>query len=613
VVEYGLRFLPPTGTALQQNTKRFDGIGQRLAFFDVGGVEYALRNSPDSNPLTGELAWSSPAGTLTARFAPTRLDPNVVGPAFATLEPTIPPFPAQLKLGADLLEPVVLGTLAIAIATLGPAATVAAPTIDKGSIDRALEKESVVLSVLTPAFAGPSAGGPTPDVFAIATGIVAPLIRKAALPFAIATVGPAFEVLAPTLAPQPIDLAIDKMGFDTKVITPARILQGNAQLGLNPTLTASTLAVLAPASVTRGILAIAPATLALASSVHGPAPSGPLSPPTGVGTTSAQLGLLAPVLEQAAIARAPAAVAWTSSVVTPAIAHGAVAREPAVTSTQLQVVAPAAIAPATKAVVPATLAAAAAPLAPAIAYGHPVDLAGAAATVLAPTIVHGDRAIAPATLELGAGLLVPLNETPLILLQPDVVGFAAGVLEPDVDTAGSELAIAPATLDVQLALRGGTVVLDGDEDHVELQLKLRTIVDYTGEEPGVIVAAQQNAVGLPIHLVLRKGDGSPLDLTLATQVQVYLQPPQGQPKVRNATVYGEPTLGVVRYVTVAGDLHAFGLWEIQARVRVSQADCWSNVEVLDVKSNLGPAPTNVPDPQITTVSVGVLAPSISFS
>ena len=98
---------------------------------------------------------------------------------------------------------------------------------------------------------------------------------------------------------------------------------------------------------------------------------------------------------------------------------------------------------------------------------------------------------------------------------------------------------------------------------------------------------QVGSVGVPIELTIRdKRTGELVDLTDATVLKMRLRGPQGATLERTATA-PSPTNGVVRYVTVAGDLQYHGRNQAQAFATFDDGSMFpSSIYEFDVGPNL---------------------------
>ena len=78
-----------------------------------------------------------------------------------------------------------------------------------------------------------------------------------------------------------------------------------------------------------------------------------------------------------------------------------------------------------------------------------------------------------------------------------------------------------------------------------------------------------------------------VDLTGYNSVQIKLQKPDETVDTHTATIYqNDPTLGIIEYITQAGDLDQDGLWQIQGYVDIPTWTGHSDTEKFKVYTNL---------------------------
>lgn len=105
---------------------------------------------------------------------------------------------------------------------------------------------------------------------------------------------------------------------------------------------------------------------------------------------------------------------------------------------------------------------------------------------------------------------------------------------------------------------------------------------------------QVGSIGVDIIVPLTDNDGNPIDLTLATAMKLYFQPPNSSTAAEKvASKVGSGKEGKMVYRTIAGDLHIDGDWKVQARVQYTSPvrDWYSGIYPLVVAKNLGPVAT----------------------
>ena len=102
------------------------------------------------------------------------------------------------------------------------------------------------------------------------------------------------------------------------------------------------------------------------------------------------------------------------------------------------------------------------------------------------------------------------------------------------------------------------------------------------------------SVGIDLIVPLIDHDGNPVDLTLATDMTLFLTPPNSTvSSVKVARRYGSGKESKMVYRTVPGDLPMPGEWKAQARVQyvTPLRDWFSEIHPFIVASNLGPGVT----------------------
>jgi hypothetical protein len=97
------------------------------------------------------------------------------------------------------------------------------------------------------------------------------------------------------------------------------------------------------------------------------------------------------------------------------------------------------------------------------------------------------------------------------------------------------------------------------------------------------------AIGVDLIVPLTDLNGNPIDLTLATAMTLYLQPPLSPTSSEKvASKVGTGKEGQLIYTTIAGDFPVPGDWKIQARVQYVDPvrDWYSEIYPLVVAVNL---------------------------
>jgi len=78
-----------------------------------------------------------------------------------------------------------------------------------------------------------------------------------------------------------------------------------------------------------------------------------------------------------------------------------------------------------------------------------------------------------------------------------------------------------------------------------------------------------------------------VDLTGITTAEITFQKPDESTVTKTASIYvGDPTLGVIEYITLANDLDQEGSWKLQAHVVIPTGEWRSDTEKFKVYANL---------------------------
>jgi len=78
-----------------------------------------------------------------------------------------------------------------------------------------------------------------------------------------------------------------------------------------------------------------------------------------------------------------------------------------------------------------------------------------------------------------------------------------------------------------------------------------------------------------------------VDLTGQTTIEILFLKPDGTALTKTASIYlGDPTLGIIEYLTVLGDLDQEGTWKIQGHVVLPTGEWHSDTEKFKVYTNL---------------------------
>ena len=95
-------------------------------------------------------------------------------------------------------------------------------------------------------------------------------------------------------------------------------------------------------------------------------------------------------------------------------------------------------------------------------------------------------------------------------------------------------------------------------------------------------------IGTAFTLTVQDQDCAPVDLSTQTSLAVLFLRPDGVGFERAASVVNAPgTDGVLRYVTVAGDLSQEGRWSVQGRVVIDAGTFHTTAVHFEVRRTLG--------------------------
>jgi hypothetical protein len=95
-----------------------------------------------------------------------------------------------------------------------------------------------------------------------------------------------------------------------------------------------------------------------------------------------------------------------------------------------------------------------------------------------------------------------------------------------------------------------------------------------------------NDIGTPFRPTIKDQDGSVVDVSGATTLTIRFERPDGTTFDKDASLNGDGTDGVLKYVTVDGDLNGLGFWELQAYVETAEGAWWSDIYEFQVHENL---------------------------
>lgn len=575
------------------------------------GVDYLdLANSPDTNPPTGVpvLLLADGSTLLPLSMALGTFTPAVLGlasglPAYS--------FPRVVDAVGGLVKvsspEIGHATLARAPAVLGATTTVLAPTLAQGS--KVVAPASLSMGSSSSSFAiPPSSPGVTPGTVGATAALPATTFRPGPLAKPQGVQAAAVVPLAPAMA-SAVTRTPQRVGCQSGLPVPVFQLLGVGQL---PAVSlASSVHAFArtfePREVAVPVVATSASARTPSSASNGPAPTLGLVAGAGAGLPLPTFPRSALVPALAVLSSTCAPLAFTLTKVgargTPALGGAAATLAPTLALVGART--------------PNVGAIALAPLAPSVArailVGPPV---GIASSVLTPAGATGPRTIAVAVVSCDSQAPIATWSGPIEFLELELVELEARALEPATSPASTTsrqfgtLQIgsgAPASTPYAALPVGGAVATFPSV--VVLVADFR--VERSMSQPETV---QHNSIGLVLLVPMLEESGAPLDLTGASQVEVWLEPPNSLAKRRVGIVHGSPTMGVLRYVTVAGDLHALGLWRIQGRALwPSGRDVWAAPQLMRVAENLGPNPTTTPEPVPPSAQANVLAPSLVFS
>lgn len=578
------------------------GHGTALIIYDAGDVPIGLPIDDDGAGHLTLVIYDKDENKILIPCFPAVIGTDVQASLAENLIAGRKVTPSTIKSAADTLKPTTFGGLKItAVAATSSPATCLAPTIVKG----ALLKPMPIAAASAGAIATPPTAsltlGMTPATQTAPSAAIAPLIRKGVITRAPAlqssTAVPFAHALAGTRSVKPaLQAAI------AKPLVPALVFP----IGVSPATLNAPSSALAPLRVmgtAKRLVPVVNATSALLT----PAAVATGGPPAFPQVTPAPATTLLPKLVGSG-SRAASLVAATSSALAPVRAMGARVPTPAKATSTAAALTPTIVRARNAGV--ARLSVTAACIAPTIKLGKPAPLQSSSATCLAPTIVKLHVHVM-AIASTSATSVLPNVHSPLELLHPDVAIAIASTLQHAIAHAAK--LVQPDTLSSAAVTRRATRVQDLQPADVVLEADVTTHVDFT-QEHDLVQTVQQSTTGIIFDIPLRDSAGNALDLESASLVYVWLRPPGGGAAKRlAAAVLGEPSLGVVRYVTGPADFHEHGVWGVQVGLQLSNgAPAWSSVELVRALPNVGPYGPQSSSPQAVSVA-GVLEPSLHFS
>jgi BppU N-terminal domain len=105
----------------------------------------------------------------------------------------------------------------------------------------------------------------------------------------------------------------------------------------------------------------------------------------------------------------------------------------------------------------------------------------------------------------------------------------------------------------------------------------------------MVTTIQSNSTGTVFRRTLLKEDGSVLDLTGATTLELVFTRPNETTFTRTASVVGPATDGTIEYVGLNAEFDMVGPWRWQARAVIPSGEWWDEVFDFNVRPNLVPA------------------------
>lgn len=97
-----------------------------------------------------------------------------------------------------------------------------------------------------------------------------------------------------------------------------------------------------------------------------------------------------------------------------------------------------------------------------------------------------------------------------------------------------------------------------------------------------------NDIGTTLEMTVKDQDGNIVNISGASTMTVYLERPNGAGVLTRTAVWGtDGTDGVMKYVTVDGDLDQAGSWQMQGFVTIGGGSWHSDIVQLVVATNLG--------------------------
>ncbi len=124
-------------------------------------------------------------------------------------------------------------------------------------------------------------------------------------------------------------------------------------------------------------------------------------------------------------------------------------------------------------------------------------------------------------------------------------------------------------------------------------------------------SAQVGDVGTALTAqVVKQSDGTPLDISDATELDIVIGYPDGTKATKAASIVTDGLDGKLYYVTVDGDLPMSGIYSIQAKVLIGADLFYGMVQQFDVDDNIVATASPGPDPHVGNFVAGDLASNV---
>jgi hypothetical protein len=83
-----------------------------------------------------------------------------------------------------------------------------------------------------------------------------------------------------------------------------------------------------------------------------------------------------------------------------------------------------------------------------------------------------------------------------------------------------------------------------------------------------------------------KDAGTVVDISSATTLNVIFVKPGGTTLTKTGVLVSDGTDGIMKYVTISGDLNEVGTWQLQGKVTFTSATYYSDIHTFKVHRNL---------------------------